>query len=36
LGSIADIDSGKWLNEESSQVLCFDLPKGSTTISWAA
>ena len=29
-----DLDSGKWLCEDSSQILCFDLPKGSTTIAW--
>jgi hypothetical protein len=32
--STADLDSGKWLNEKGSHVLCFDLPKGTTTITW--
>lgn len=29
------IDSGKWLNEKESQILCFDLQKGSTKVTWA-
>ena len=29
-----DLESGKWLNEKSSQILCFDLPQGETTITW--
>ncbi len=32
--SVTDVDSGKWLKEKASQVLCFDLPKGTTKISW--
>ena len=32
--SSADLDSGKWLSKDGSQVLCFDLPKGVTSIHW--
>ena len=34
--SATELDSGKWLNEQTSQILCFDLPKGTTNISWKA
>jgi hypothetical protein len=34
--STTNLDSGKWLNEKGSQVLCFDLPKGTTKITWTA
>ncbi len=33
--SETDLNAGQWLNGKDSQVLCFDLPKGLTSISWA-
>jgi hypothetical protein len=34
--SAAALDSGHWLREDDSFVVCFDLPKGETSVSWAA
>ncbi|MBI1312790.1 hypothetical protein GC176_15980 [bacterium] len=34
--SAAALDSGNWLREDGSFVVCFDLPKGESTVSWAA
>lgn len=33
--SAADLDSGCWFREDDSFVVCFDLPKGQSIVSWA-
>jgi hypothetical protein len=34
--SATDLNSGVWVNERQSQTLCFDLPKGSTKVTWVS